>query len=466
MLPTKKTQFISVAFLLLLITGVSAAQTLPEPRRETLLNGLRVFLWPRNEDGKVLVRLRIHSGAAFDLAGKSGTMGLLSDVLFYDPATRESVEKDFGGKLEVSLNHDALDITLAGEGDVLEPLVTVIRSAIININPLPENERILALRAARVKVLSEPLGSAAIADQLALKRFFGAFPYSRNSAGAAAEAATLDRNDLIFLRERFLNPNNATLIVTGKFDANRAYRVVRQLLGNWRKSDAVVPSTFRQPEAPGERILLVNQADSTEAQVRLILRGVARNDRDYYALTLLSAIAQRRWQTAMKDLPAGYLNVRNDARTLPGFFLMSGKSVPEESANVLAGARAALESLAAEGPTATEFERARSALMSQISTQLSNTEGVAGVWLDVDTYHLAPFDEQMRILHNLTTLDLKKTAIRIFRAVSTASVVLGPVERIRPEVEKTAKVEIYGEKPPPTVPAKPQILTAPKLTKP
>ena len=175
------------------------------------------------------MRLRIHSGAAFDLAGKSGTMGLLSDVLFYDPATRESVEKDFGGKLEVSLNHDTLDITLAGEGDVLEPLVTVIRSAIININPLPENERILALRAARVKLLSEPLSTPALADQMALKRFFGAFPYSRNSAGAASEAATLDRNDLIFLRERFLNPNNATLVVAGKFDANQAYRVVRQL---------------------------------------------------------------------------------------------------------------------------------------------------------------------------------------------------------------------------------------------
>lgn len=50
------------------------AQGTPEPVREQLLNGLTVLYGGRPGDGNVFLRLRINSGAAFDLAGKAGTM--------------------------------------------------------------------------------------------------------------------------------------------------------------------------------------------------------------------------------------------------------------------------------------------------------------------------------------------------------------------------------------------------------
>ena len=52
------------------------AQSLPEPDRDKLLNGLTVLFWPRPGDPNVLLKLRIRNGAAFDLAGKGGTMAL------------------------------------------------------------------------------------------------------------------------------------------------------------------------------------------------------------------------------------------------------------------------------------------------------------------------------------------------------------------------------------------------------
>src|SRR5882762_6408022 len=61
-----------------LLPTVSRAQT-PQPQREQLLNGLRILMWPRQGDQNVLLKLRIHSGAAFDMAGKAGTMTLLAD---------------------------------------------------------------------------------------------------------------------------------------------------------------------------------------------------------------------------------------------------------------------------------------------------------------------------------------------------------------------------------------------------
>ena len=62
--------------------ALGVAQVPSEPERNRLLNGLRVVLLPRPGEQDVLIKLRIHSGAAFDLAGKAGSMALLGDLLF------------------------------------------------------------------------------------------------------------------------------------------------------------------------------------------------------------------------------------------------------------------------------------------------------------------------------------------------------------------------------------------------
>ncbi len=441
--PTRRRFISCVGFALLLcgvLASVSQAQSLPEARRETLLNGLRVVLWPRQDDTKVVLKLRIHSGAAFDLAGKSGTMALLGDTLFPDTTARDFIEKDLGGRLVVNTTQDTLDITMAGDATSFEDLVNVLRSALTNATPEPE--RVNALREARLKTLAP-----AQPDDLVLARLFGTFPYGRNSAGATGELAKVDRNDVIFLRERFLNPNNATLVVAGNFAPDRAYRVLRQLLGNWRKSDTVVASTFRQPNTPDDRVLLVNEPNAEDVRVRLALRGLARNDKDYFALALLTEIARSRWQAALAEVPPARFNVRNAAHTLPGYWLMSADVRPADTARALSAARATLDALAADGPTQAELERARAALTAQITRQAGETEGVATFWLDGDTYRLPPFAESLRGLNAMTNKDLQRTAFRLFRAVPVAVVVSGPADSLRRELEKTAKVEIYGEKP-------------------
>ena len=78
-----------IALLLLLawVAQPALSQTAREPQREQLLNGLKLLIWPQPGSSELVVKLRINSGAAFDLAGKAGQMALLGDLLFPDPAT-------------------------------------------------------------------------------------------------------------------------------------------------------------------------------------------------------------------------------------------------------------------------------------------------------------------------------------------------------------------------------------------
>src|SRR3954471_7810491 len=138
--------------LLMLALGQAPAartQALPEPHREELLNGLRVLVWNRPGDGNVYLKLRIHSGAAFDLAGKSGLMALLSDALFPDPTTREYFTEELGGGLEVTSDYDSINSTMSGRASEFERIVELLRTALVSTQLTPEV--IAKLRDARIK---------------------------------------------------------------------------------------------------------------------------------------------------------------------------------------------------------------------------------------------------------------------------------------------------------------------------
>jgi len=155
--------------------AAAAAQPAPEPQRQQLLNGLRVLMLPRNGDSNVLVKMRIHSGAAFDLAGKEGLMTALA-AAFFDPNTREYVTDDLGGRLEVRTSYDSIDVTLQGRASDFERFLELLRNGLVNIQLTPETvERV---RAELVKAASASAG-AGEADRMVAARLFNPFPYAR-----------------------------------------------------------------------------------------------------------------------------------------------------------------------------------------------------------------------------------------------------------------------------------------------
>ena len=340
------------------------AQSLPEPTRERLLNGLDVLFWQRSSDADVLLKLRVQSGAAFDLAGKGGTMALLGDALFPDPATREYVAEQLGGRLEVSTDYDRIDITISGKASELERMVDLLRSAVVTTQLSPEI--VARLQDARVKRLTDkPASSSEIADQAIAARLFGNFPYGHPVSGTLESVTKIERGDLMQARERFINADNATLVVIGGVEKLRLLRALRQLLGPWQKGDRAVPLTFRQPNAPDSRVLAVNQPGATTADVRLAVRGLAHSDRDAAAASMLALIARDQWQAASPELSSAF--ARHEAHALPGLFVL-GASVPTASASkAISSGQQVLRALAQAGPTATELEKARAGINLAIS---------------------------------------------------------------------------------------------------
>jgi zinc protease len=428
-----------------------------EPEHAQLLNGLRVLIWSRPGDQDVLLKLRVHSGAAFDLAGKAGSMALLGDILFPDPTAREYFT-EMQGRLNVTTDYDSLTIAMQGRAHEFERIVEILRTALVTTQLTPEN--LEKVREGRIKVLKESsISPTMLADRAIAARLFGDFPYGRPSGGSVESLERIERADLMLARDRFLSPNNATLTIIGGIQTNRAMRALRQLLGVWRKSEQLVPATFKQPAVPDPRTLVVNAPADQSVEVRLAVRGLTRQDADEPAAAVLAVVARQRWTRLIPELGRSPVYVRHSALALPGIFVMGASVDTVLGGKTLSSAKEVMQSLASSPVAAAELEQAKNELVTLTGNQLAKPDGVADAWLDGDTYGLPSVAERVRALSGVTAADVQRVATRLIHNGAFASVVLGNSEVVKAQIERYGKVEIMGEIAPKSEPG-----TEPKST--
>jgi len=436
------------------LTAQAPAQ---QPEREQLLNGLRLLFLLKPGSPEVTLKLRINSGAAFDLSGKSGQMALLGDLLFPDPVTIDYFTDEMGGKLNVNVTYDSTTITMVGKADQLEHIVEVLRNALISTQFAPE--LVTKMRDARIKLLRDTtIAPAEVADRAIAARLYGDFPYGRPAAGSPEDVARVDRADVMLAHDRFLNSNNATLAIIGGVTKQRAMRTLRQLLGPWRKSEQIIPTTFRQPNPPDTRTLIVN-VPGPSVELRLAARGVSRSDTDYPIAMVLARVAQNRWQASTPELAKQPIFVRSNAYVLPGDFVM-GTTVNElTAADSLANAKKVIESLMTTAATPDEIERAKNDVIGDAMTMLAKPDALADPWLDADTYRLSAAQDQIALLRNVTPADVQRVANRLFNK-TIVSVVAGESAPLKGALQGRYQYEVLGEiatpapsQKPPTKPA-------------
>jgi zinc protease len=346
---------------------------------------------------------------------------------------------------------------MVGKADQLEHIVEVLRNALVATQFAPE--LVTKMRDARIKLLRDTIISPSeVADRAIAARLYGDFPYGRPASGSPEDVARVDRADVMQAQERFLNSNNATLAIIGGVTKPRAMKTLRQLLGPWRKSEQIIPTTFRQPNPPDTRTLIVNVPGPT-VELRLAARGVSRSDTDYPIAMVLARVAQHRWQAMSPELAKQPVFVRSDAYVLPGALVMGAAVTELTVADSLAKARKVLESLMTTPATPDELERAKNELSGEAMTLQGKPEALADPWLDAETYRLSAPQDQMALLRAVTPADVQRVAQRLFNK-TIVSVVAGESAPLKAALQGRYQYEVLGEiaapapsQKPPTKPA-------------
>jgi len=411
-------KFTILSLVLFLTVVFSSAQTskLGTPRQEKLLNGMNLLVWNAPDTEKVTVKLRIHSGSAFDPQGKEGTMATLADLLFPE-AQREYFREDLGGSLDVSSNYDYIQINATANADQFLTMMETISAAVVN--PSIDKETTAKARAARLEKLKAlERNSSYIADQAVANRLFGNFPYGRAQMGTSETVSKIDYADLLFAKQRFLTADNATLAVIGSVKSDLVYRAVRRNFGAWTQADKKVPATFRQPEAPDAKLLILTSPFAEKWEARYALRSFARNDKDFPASKIVIKILQNRLRGWVSKEHQAEASIYQNVNLLPNSVNISfsklspypsnGKYSTVEQAvteNEKPFRKMTFDILFSQKITNEEMNKGKSEYLSEI-----DKNNPADLWLDVNTFKLVSVNAEFSKINDVTLADVQRVA--------------------------------------------------------
>lgn len=422
--------FKNFTFSLLILLGTSVfanaqTQTFPAPRESKLLNGTKLLVWNNKNTDKVFVKIRIHSGSAFDPLGKEGVMQLLADILFPTETTKEFFTEDLNGSFDIVTNYDYIQINASGDADKFLTILETLSPALINPQINKESaERVRLPLLAKVRELEKD--PSYIADRAVAKRLLGNFPYGRPQLGSSESLAKIDFADLLFARERFFTADNATIAVSGNVNPDFALRAAKRLFGGWLKSDKKVPSTFAQPDAPQPKIQILDSTSEKTSEIRFAMRGLARNDKDFYAFRILEKVLQER----VRAREGRNSFVRFNTNVLPGFILL-GVSQWNVGTVRKVGDQIALpveidtyqKNFLKDAVRSEEFEKAKNALAEQIKQPET-----AEYWLDAETYKLVSVKDDWQKYQNVSQSDVQRV-LEKFQKEAVASVLVVSSEK-------------------------------------
>lgn len=404
---------------LVFLTNISIAQDkkLPTPREETLLNGLKVLILTQPDSGRVSVKLRIHSGSAFDPADKEGTMTLLSDIIFPNEAIKTYFEEDLDGKLEIISTYDYIQINATAKSAEFLAVMETLAPAVSS--PQIDKETLAKLKPNRLEMLKQKENDASdIADRLIAERLYGEFPYGRPQTGTPESIAAIDFADLIFARQKFLTADNATLVISGDVNSNYAYKAARRLFGGWQKSLSKVPANFRLPEAPESPQLTVNTDEGDVIEYRLAIDTVDRNDQDYYATKILVNAWQEKYCNGTNFILNPYL--------LRGILLIkqSEKISKNNDDLPINSNKCEFFGLASQPDgrielgyiTKEQFTKSKEKIYNEFNANLSNPNNAAELWLDNDTYKIKSMSSELKKLNDTDFKDVQNAYNKIAKS--------------------------------------------------
>ncbi|HUS31619.1 MAG TPA: pitrilysin family protein [Kofleriaceae bacterium] len=236
-----------------------------------LANGMQVVLLPLNSVPTVDVRLVFSSGTADDPADKHGAAKLaayglgwniryINDLLAFAAA---------GGSNDIKVTTDHTTFSSAGIDMHIDYLLAGLRRWVRDGTYQRGTEGLVdAMRAAAKEEIDV---DSTVADTWNAALYGSGHPYT--ATGLRHMAATLGDADAERFRREHYTPDNATLVISGRFDAALTERWVEFLFGDW-SGHAVkkpLPRATLRPASIG----LVE--DIQQAQLRIALPTASTN---------------------------------------------------------------------------------------------------------------------------------------------------------------------------------------------
>jgi zinc protease len=435
-------------------TGTPPDLKLPPLQRTTLSNGLKVVLAERHNAPVVDFTLIIDAGYAADSLASPGTAKLAINMLDEGTKKRNSLQiaeraELLGARLG---SGSSLDTSYIGVNAITEKLsdsLELFSDVLINATfPQEDFQRLKAQSLAAIQ--QEKTQPQGIAMRLFPSLVYGAgHAYSNPFSGNGSEKSVtaLTRGDMQAFHDRWLRPDNATLLVVGDTTLESVTPLLEKHLAAWKAPSEPLPkknlATVAAQAKP--RVFLVNR---TGAEQTLILGGYAgpsRSDPDYVALETLNTILGGGFVSRLN------MNLREDKHWAYGagsglsaaegqgpFFVRAPVQTDKTSESVQEILKELRGILGATPPTDAEIKFARDSLVLQLPGSNETSGEVAGSFADIITYGLKDtyWNDFVGEVKAMTPARLTAAAQKLVHPDALTWVIVGDLAKIEPGIRK------------------------------
>jgi zinc protease len=380
------------------VARVASVEGITEYRLD---NGLRVLLFPDPSKPTATVNITYLVGSRHEGYGETGMAHLLEHMVFKGSPRHPNVPQELtshGSRPNGTTWYDRTNYfeTFAASEENLDWALDLEADRMVNCFLRAED---LASEFTVVRNEFElgenfPLG---VLQERVLSTMYLWHNYGKSTIGARADIERVPIGRLRAFYERYYQPDNAVLVVAGRFDEQRTLGKIATLFGAIPKPTRVLERTWtEEPAQDGERTVALTRVGDVQG-ISVGYHVPAGAHTDWAAVEVLAQV--------LADTPSGRLHkalveagLASGVSALakeghdPSFLLLEAEVRKEKDLAAVRDAfLATVDGVLAQAPTEREVQRAKDALLKGWETTMRNSERAAialSEWIGVGDWRL------------------------------------------------------------------------------
>jgi zinc protease len=350
-------------------------------------NGLRILLFPDASQSKVTVNLTVLVGSRQEGYGETGMAHLLEHMLFKGTPRHPHIPRDLkdrGAQFNGSTSSDRVNYfeTLAASDENLEFAIDLEADRMVN-SYIKGEDLASEMTVVRNEFERGENSPSEVLDKRITATAYNWHNYGKPTIGNRSDIERVPVDNLRAFYKKYYQPDNVVLVVAGKFEVAKALGLVQHYFGPIPRPERKLATTYtEEPPQDGERTVVLRRVGDVGV-VGVAYHIPAGPHEDSAALRVLANILStepsgRLYKTLVETRKAASASAFAGAEHDPGLFELEAEVPKENSLEEVENLMlTTVETLAENGVTAEEVNRAKKQILKARELAAANTSQIA-----------------------------------------------------------------------------------------